>query len=281
MGAEAGEAAGSRLPWPADRLHELREVFSTPHSCDSTIVIPGGFLKITWMKQKTAEQGAGRPWRGGRANSAFPWGCSMINRDKERKERRKLINTTGTAARLCLSQVITALTSCLEKRTGNKSGADKICLREGRCTRMTQPCWGSPKKLFPPLFLGLKPASMGTSHLVLLSPSCSCHPTPGKSSSKGSSRWGELISCQVISPERTLGSWGWAPGTSALLMDAPAQSRASPTLRDLDPEQPELELFPTLQRGSKGGMGALGSTAGILRHLCPSWLLLGQVWEQG
>lgn len=83
-----------------------------------------------------------------------------------------MINTMGIAARICLSQVIRILTSCLEKKTRNKSLGDKIWLGEWRCTRMTQPCWGSPKQLFLPVFLGLKPASMETSHLVpvLLSP---------------------------------------------------------------------------------------------------------------
>lgn len=135
------------------------EVFSTPRSCDSTSLVPGEFLKITWMKQKTVEQGPGLPWLGGRANSAFPWCCSMINRDKERKERRKLINTIGIPARICLSQVIRILTSCLEKKTGNKSLGDKICLGGVELHQADPAMVGVPKKLLLPVFLGLKAAT--------------------------------------------------------------------------------------------------------------------------
>lgn len=49
----------------------------------------------------------------------------MINQDKKRS--RKLINTIVIPSSVCLSQVIVILTSCLEKKTGNKSPADRIC----------------------------------------------------------------------------------------------------------------------------------------------------------
>lgn len=60
--ASSASAAG-KSPWwelqgPAcpgqQRLHELRGLF---HSCDPAPLIPGEFLKITWMRQETAEQG--------------------------------------------------------------------------------------------------------------------------------------------------------------------------------------------------------------------------------
>lgn len=57
VGAEPGGAAGPGLPWPADRLHELREVFSTPRSCDSATLIPGGIFKNNL--DETEDGGAG------------------------------------------------------------------------------------------------------------------------------------------------------------------------------------------------------------------------------
>lgn len=269
------------------------EVFSTPRSCDSTSLVPGEFLKITWMKQKTVEQGPGLPWLGGRANSAFPWCCSMINRDKERKERRKLINTIGIPARICLSQVIRILTSCLEKKTGNKSLGDKICLGGWSCTRLTQPWWGSPKSCFSQFSWVSNQqqepvASMETPLLVpvLLSPSCSHHPTPGKSRSKGSSRWREFISCQVISAGQTLGGLGWAPAGCGELWSPDgrsSRSRASPTPLSEGPGSGAagagaLPNGPTLHRGSSAGMGCLGIHS---RNFPVSMASTGQVWEAG
>lgn len=57
----------------------------------------------------------------------------MISQDKRRK--RKLINSGWNYCCVCLSQVIIILTSCLEKKTGNKSLADRICLRGMRGAR--------------------------------------------------------------------------------------------------------------------------------------------------
>lgn len=123
---------------------------------------------------------------GGQANRTIPWCCSMINADKERKERRKLINTMVIPARICLSQVIRILTSCLEKRTGNKSPCETKS--GGVEVHQDDPAVvGVPKKLFLPLLLGFQAAagetSMETSQMLLLS---SRHPTPGRSSGQSS-----------------------------------------------------------------------------------------------
>lgn len=180
-----------------------------------------------------------------------------------------MINTTGIAARICLSQVIRILTSCLEKKTGNKSPGDKIWLGEWRCTRMTQPCWGSPKSCFS-WFSWVSKQLPGEPPTLCL---CSCHPTAGKSHSQGSSRWGELISCQ----EQSLGSLGWAPAAWALLMDLQhGLTHTWSSLRDLDPagagahpDTPEGQLrwdgtFGMHSRNSPASLAFLaGAGAGV------------------
>lgn len=112
----------------------------------------------------------------------------MNNRDKKKKRKRKLINTTVIPSRVCLSQVVTILTSCLEKKTGNKSLGDNIWLGLARCSGLP-----GHEELTPPVVPSLKGfssfclvsnqqqehvASKETSHLLpgLLSPSCSNHP---------------------------------------------------------------------------------------------------------
>lgn len=101
-----------------------------------------------------------------------------------------MINTTVIPSRVCLSQVVTILTSCLEKKTGNKSLVDNIWLGLVRCTRLP-----GHEELMPLVVPSLNcsfssfclvsnqpqehVASKETSHLLLglLSPSCSDHPT--------------------------------------------------------------------------------------------------------
>lgn len=121
---------------------------------------------------------------------------------------------------------------------------------------------------------------------VLLSPSCSHHPTPGKSRSEGSSRWREFISCQVISAGQTLGGLGWAPAGCGELWSpdgCSSRSRASPTPLSEGPGSGAagagaLPNGPTLHRGSSAGMGCLGIHS---RNFPVSMASTGQVWEAG